>query len=234
MNNGQALVQAAVSTVANLAGKPNVFGTAPFYLEADRANTRCSQFFRFLVLRHFCSSEQSFFWFSEFFGANRPNAAQIFNAGKPHFVKTIPEVKAGDVLSITYDAPQNGNTGHTAIVAGPPKRDAHGYTVPVVDSCRTSHGQGDTRYSVLKDGTAEHRGGIGAGHMRLLCDGDGKELTGFAWHTGVESKPCYNNHGQHILIWRLPEQWKPFNPKASDNGSISTPSANIDKEKDHG
>lgn len=231
MNNNQVLAQSAVSTVANLAGKPNTFGAAPFYLEADRANTRCSQLFRFLVQRHFDLSDQEFF---AFFGRYFPNAAQIFDAGKPHFVKMIPEVKAGDVLSIAYDSVQSGNTGHTAIVAGPPVRDARGYVVPVVDSCRTSHGEGDTRYSILKDGTVEHRGGIGAGHMRLLCDGDGKELTGFAWHRGIASAPCYNNHGQHILIWRLPDQWKPFNARPDEHGTIATTPANIDKEKSNG
>src|SRR5262249_50702701 len=91
------------------------------------------------------------------FGKKRPQARDYHDAIlRLHGVTRIRELKnarPGDVLAIRYP-PGAGNTGHTMLVASPPRlRKAskplvdgtQQWEVEVIDSSRSGHGPADTR-----------------------------------------------------------------------------------------
>jgi hypothetical protein len=144
------------------------------------------------------------------FGAKFPTASRFFestNRGILLKASTVQEIQAGDVGSIKYYPAKVGATGHVFLVVSEPRLlpEPFGtmqvYALDIVDSCRSSHGVGDTRR--LK--TGEDTGGVGRGTMRLLVK-DSK-VQGYMWSSSGASEVLLNGKGQDIVFGEVPKLW---------------------------
>ena len=103
----------------------------------------------------------------------------------------VPDVLAGDIIAVRYEADAN-NTGHVMIVDAGPRE--HAETAPVatgltqweiavIDVSNAGHGAGDSR----RDVSGTFRGGIGRGVVRVYADANG-EIAGYTVSASARSQ----------------------------------------------
>jgi hypothetical protein len=224
MKNGNALAERAMHYVKGLAGSENSFASENehAYLQDDPfcARTRCSSFLR-LILRDTFDVPDTL-WIATF-GRSWPRAVDFHAAATRRLlprVERIEELRAGDLGFIGYDVERNGFTGHAFIVMSTPMLAAEKfgaldvYGVDVVDSCRSSHGPGDTRFV----GLGNERGGIGCGRMRIVSGGTGAPA-GYLWSARDASELMLNGKGQEVVFCRVPSEWKPRDAAQKEIGN---------------
>jgi hypothetical protein len=134
---------------------------------------------------------------SDWLKANRPLAKHyheaIANERGFQKIATLPDVRPGDILAISYPAgAKENNTGHVMLVAGTPKQrtatapiveQTLQWEVPVIDESETGHGTTDTRHN--DDHTSSN--GLGHGVLRIYTERHGR-VAGYAWSTQKVSK----------------------------------------------
>jgi hypothetical protein len=158
------------------------------------------------------------------FQSKKPNARMFYHAARMRMLPTdrgfVHEIKPGDLGFICYDENRNGFSGHAFLVVTEPlKTDRvsesglEEWLVGVIDSSRTSHGPGDTRFN---EKTGEHTGGIGQGTMRLLSRSvrvEGfptepfNEIKGYKWRGVGNSEECLLGKGQNMIMASVPREW---------------------------
>ena len=209
--NRERLRDAAEIIVASLRGKPNTFELGAATLTKDAARTSCSTFLAAILRRTF--EVPNTLWVA-LFGKPSPRArdfATAFDHGMLPHVTNVRDIKPGMLGAISYDDERGGMSGHCFIVSEPPVEHApHGqwtkYRMMVIDSCRTSHGIGDSRAAIP--------GGIGRGIMGLFADKTGK-IVGYTWSLALDSEVMHNGQGQRISFADVPSEWI---PKENQNG----------------
>jgi len=211
MSSRKRLRDAAEILVASLRGKTNTFELGAATLTSDLARTSCSTFLSAILRRTF--DINSVVW-AALFGKPSPRArdfAMTFERGLLPPIRSVKDLRAGMLGAIRYDDDRGGMSGHCFIVSEPPVvHGTHGqwtkYRLMVIDSCRTSHGIGDTRASTA--------GGIGRGIMGLYADKTDK-IVGYTWSLAADSEVMHNDQGQRISFADVPSDWI---PKENQNG----------------
>lgn len=214
--NEARLLKAALEYVEHLPAEHNVFsadGENAFLHRAPwAANTRCSSFIRLLLNECFDLDPKIF---GATFGTLRPRAvdfARTVQAGLLPAATNIRAIRKGCLGFIAYGMMRNGFSGHSFIVAGTPEKlverwgELEMFSVEVVDSSRTSHGVGDTRYVQGQGGPLE-LGGVGRGTMRIVAHPNGT-VRGYSWSTRSDSEVMLNGEGQEMVFCALPVGWK--------------------------
>jgi hypothetical protein len=122
--------------------------------------------------------------------ASKYYAAIVAQRGFRH-IKKISDFLPGDILAIYYPLDKS-NTGHVMVIAGAPQKIAGGnpfidgteqWQVEIIDSSKSPHWKGDTRWK----GDKQLYDGLGKGVLRLYS-GDNGEIAGYAWSLSPKSK----------------------------------------------
>lgn len=159
------------------------------------------------------------------FGCTSPHAAKYHDAIEVEdgfvLIESIAEVRAGDILAISYlDAGCEvlscgsftgcPSSGHVAIVAAAPTPRAATspviagtaqYSLTIIDSSASYHGPADTRYQAEAGGANDQ--GVGRGAMRLYVDSVDPEhpVVGYSWSTSSGST-FYPHSARDLVIGR--------------------------------
>lgn len=192
--------------VDQLEGKQNIFG-AGAAITPDGATTTCSTFLT-LVLKEMYDVNPVV-WVA-LFGDKWPRARDYYSAFSGLLLGgnsdvALEDIQKGTLAAIGYVDDREGMSGHCFICLGRPiatRRlfgDLEEYSIEIVDSCRSHHGEGDTRI--------EKPGGIGIGIMALLVDTK-KEVQGYRWSLSVASELMHNGRGQRIAFANIPADWR--------------------------
>lgn len=179
------------------------------------AKVDCSGFLDALLQRSYSYDAAQF---KKWLGASRPTARRYHNAiaeGKGfEQVAKLTDARPGDILAIKYKQPENTNTGHVMLVAGPilamepaePRiAGTRQWEVPVIDSSMSGHGKTDTRHG--KGEMGKDHTGVGRGVIRLYTDTAGK-VAGYTWSSYAKSK-FQPPDEHHLIIGRLRPDFKP-------------------------
>jgi hypothetical protein len=122
--------------------------------------------------------------------ASKYYASIVAQRGFRH-LKKIGDILPGDILAIYYPSDKS-NTGHVMVIAELPQKISGGqplvdgteqWQVVIIDSSRSPHWKGDTRW---KDGKTKYDG-LGRGLLRLYSGGNG-EIAGYTWSLSPKSK----------------------------------------------
>jgi hypothetical protein len=106
-------------------------------------------------------------------------------------IKRISDVLPGDILAIYYPSDKS-NTGHVMVIAESPQKIRGGqplvdgteqWQVVIIDSSKSPHWKGDTRWKSEK----YKYDGLGKGILRLYSDNNG-EVAGYAWSLSPKSE----------------------------------------------
>lgn len=180
-------------------GKHNKYGRPSYltyhqtlYRKLAGAQTQCSSFFTLLMRRaYFLDSEDIRNWVEDV----SPNAATWHDAilYENHFIKRekIWDIEAGDVFAMRYSS-GSSSSGHMGLVSIKPKpryptkpliNGTFQYSLRIIDSSRTGHGEHDTR----RDDKGVLWGGIGEGTMRIYTD-DKSKVIGYTWSLSPHSR----------------------------------------------
>ncbi len=159
---------------------------------APQCRTDCSGFIDAL-LKHIYGLKSA--QLKEWFGTGRPVAKDYYAViAAEHGFRRIPlvsQVRAGDLLAVTYPSGST-NTGHVMLVADAPRpREATApivagtrqWEVTVIDESESGHGKTDTRHNPDKS----MRDGLGRGVLRIYTDAAG-QIAGYSWSTLKASK----------------------------------------------
>jgi hypothetical protein len=205
------LVATAQEYVNNLRPENNRFLGGEAYLNRSPwdARTMCSSFIRLLINQVY---DVSPVLFTATFSTLKP-AAKDFHAaaaaGVIPVVTDILDVGPGHLGFIRYEELRNGFTGHSFLVVATPVHtderfgDLEVWQVKVIDSARSSHGVGDTRFRDFQ----EDASGIGQGVLRLVTRD--RKVVGYLWKGAGNSELLLNGKGQSILVAGIPPEWKP-------------------------
>lgn len=184
-------------------GKPDILFSVPYRCHAD-----CSGFLDEL-LRHSYgySSEQ----FQDWFGRERPTAGNYYDAIAKQVifepVTGFRNVRPGDILAVKYEHPKEKSTGHVMLIAGSARSiiataplipETDQWQIPVIDSARSGHGNGDTRHARGIDG--KDHDGLGEGILRVYTDRKGDAI-GYTW--SLHGKHLLRHPTEKMLIGRL-------------------------------
>jgi hypothetical protein len=224
---------AAVSPIAHAQADPRVAAAERLVGALDLANTDyehgrgsitwdgtvashtdCSGFIDHLLMRVDGYSADDF---RRWFGKARPTADRYHDAiveGRGFVaVRAVPDLRAGDLIAIKY-LTRHDNTGHVMLVVEPPRRHAASaplvdgttrWSVAVIDSSESGHGDTDTRHHRGADG--RDHDGLGRGVFRLYADGRG-EVAGFAWSTLKVSR-FVQPEDEHVVLGRFAPGFRP-------------------------
>jgi hypothetical protein len=122
--------------------------------------------------------------------ASKYYASIVAQRGFRH-IKKLTDVLPGDILAIYY-AYDKSNTGHVMVIAGLPRKIGSGqplvdgteqWQVLIIDSSRSPHWKGDTRWK----GEKPEYDGLGKGMLRLYSGSNG-EIAGYTWSLSPKSK----------------------------------------------
>ena len=176
------IAEDALKVVEDLKGKPNVFALGESNITPEGARSSCSTFLSWML--GVVPRRASTF------------ASQIRN-GVMTRITEVGKVRAGMVGAIRYSEERDGMSGHCFLVVSAPRPSGsqNEWHLGIVDSCRTHHGNGDTRVKAP--------GGIGRGYMLLLTDKKGT-IQGYRWSTSVFSPAVKNSDTEEILIGSIP------------------------------
>jgi len=157
--------------------------------------------------------QRSYGWgpeqFRRWLGRARPVASSYHDAIDTERgfrrIAAVGEIQPGDLIAIRYPD-GSPNSGHIMVVAGAPQAHVASapavagtaqWTVEVIDSSQSGHGNADNRYL----GNHRFRAGIGHGRLRLYADGAGR-ITGYSWSTQANSE-YYTPDQRHLVVGRL-------------------------------
>ena len=175
------LAEDAIAIVDQLYGRPNVFALGPAQISREGATSSCSSFLS---------------WLLQVVPRRAAEFGRQIKDGPIRRETDIRKVKAGDIGAIVYAQEREGMSGHCFFIMQKPGEIRRGeWMIEVVDSCRTSHGPGDTRYHAP--------GGIGRGYMVLLTDEKGI-IQGYKWSNSPLSPRVMNSDLEEILIGVIP------------------------------
>lgn len=173
------IVKRALDVVDRLKGKPNRFELGPARLAEglEFATSSCSSLLSWLL--------------------DYPRQIRARDFGARILPRArVQDIREGDIGAIIYSEDRDGMSGHCFLIVSTPSQARTGeWVIGVVDSCRTSHGAGDTRESAP--------GGIGRGYMTLLTGDDGI-VTGYKWALSPLSKRMLNGPDERIVVGVLP------------------------------
>lgn len=174
-----------------------------------QCHTDCSGFLNALF-------GQSYGWEKAYFkvwlGVSRPYAYHYFDAimaGNGFApIHQINDVQPGDIIAIRYvdRSEHDNNTGHCMLVADTPHgltpkpllvNGTNQYTVRVIDSSKSPHGNDDSR----RISDSQEYDGLGQGNLRLYADNEGN-VVGYSWST-QRPKPGFNPLENPVAIGRL-------------------------------
>lgn len=206
MDNTAHLYAMANAYLTALEGKPNAFVLVKPSLSFQAARTSCSTFLSKLIRQSFDLPRILFP--AIFFEARARDFATACERTITPVTKW-QDIRPGTIGAVRYDELRMGMSGHCWIVAGPARLIGnHGELsvreLPIIDSCRSSHGPGDTRYSI-RSGVPHEAGGIGRGVMRLLTQGSA--VKGYSWSLQPGSEYMHNGLGQTVVFGAIPETW---------------------------
>lgn len=185
-----------------------------FQREPPRAVTRCSSFLTGVLKEAY---PKFIPMVREILRRTAPYAfdyAVAIEKGTFTHIHDVSAVRPGDLLSVEYEGGENamGFTGHCAIIASVPEdrgvfAGMRLWHVEIIDSCRSSHGPGDTRYVLptQMSGKATETGGVGLGSMRILTERDSNDPVGYSWSDQSYSPGMFNGKGQMMRIARFPD-----------------------------
>jgi len=155
--------------------------------------------------------------FRRWFGKGRPTADRYHDAiADGHgfvAVRSIDELRSGDLIAIKY-LTRHDNTGHVMLVAEAPRRrmptpplldGTTQWSVAVIDSSESGHGDTDTRHHRGADG--RDHDGLGRGVFRLYGDAHGG-VAGFAWSTLKVSRFVAPDD-EHVVLGRFVPAFRP-------------------------
>jgi hypothetical protein len=146
-------------------------------------------------------------------GDARPKASGYYAAiidqrGFTH-IKKVSDIKAGDIIAISYPYGKS-DSGHVMIVASPPEKisqikplidQADQWMVLIIDSSKSPHWKPDTRW----DGATSYDG-LGKGPLRIYSKDDG-DIAGYTWSLSPKSK--FNSRQDHpIAAGRLDPKFR--------------------------
>lgn len=145
----------------------------------------CSGFMNALLSKTYkLTSENILIWT----GTKRPLAKTYHQmiVAENHFQKInkLSEIQKGDILAVLY---RDGGetTGHVMLVtSGPIEVGLNDWSVEIIDSSKSGHGEQDTRYNPINN---TYTDGLGMGHLRVFSN-DQKEVIGYAWSFDLNSK----------------------------------------------
>ena len=148
--------------------------------------------------------------FEKWMGKRRPYAEDYHDAiaeqQKFRLIRSIGDVRPGDIIAIRYPPGTNENTGHLMIVAEAPvarkptkpQIDGAGqWEVSIIDSSESGHGKTDTRHKP----DATFGSGVGQGIFRIYTKPNG-DIVGYSWSTFANSD-YYDMETRHLVIGRL-------------------------------
>lgn len=201
------LAQKCFDVVNDLQGKPNVFGS-PAVIDKNGATTSCSSLGTLMLAKY----EVPLVLWTALFGRSWPRAREYFNSFDRLMLgdddaTALKGVGSGTLAAIGYDEDRETMSGHfficldTPIATGHRYGDLTEYSVRVFDSCRSSHGEDDTRWT-----PTGAKGGIGIGKMALLVDDLG-DVKGYRWSLSVASEVMHNGRGQSLAFANIPADW---------------------------
>lgn len=141
----------------------------------------------------------------DWLGSPSPSAAVYFDAIDDgngfRRVLRVEDIRAGDIVAISYPTITDGLSGHVVIARRAPRRltaasplvpGTTQYELAIVDSTSTPHGTGDTRT----------RGdGAGFGLIRVYADGS-RNVAGYTWSTAAGSV-YYSTSLRPIMVGRF-------------------------------
>jgi hypothetical protein len=182
---------------------PGIDGATEYGLHSD-----CSDFVALLLEHsyHFTPRQMRALTGKERPLANTWHDAIEAGRGGLSEVKTVSEVRPGNILAIRYP-PGEADTGHVMLVDGPPVRREPSapvepgtvqWDVTVIDSSKSGHGPTDTRHRHA-DGTSDT--GVGRGVVRLYSNPDGT-VAGYSWSDSAKSE-FRAQSDRHLIIGRL-------------------------------
>lgn len=210
MTKQHPLVRTAEMHVRNLKDKPNRFGLGKITINANEAFTSCSTFHGAMLLHTYDVDPAVF---RALFGSRYPRARsfqQTYSAGNVFPAATkLADIQPGTVGAIGYEEDRDGMSGHCLIVVEKPRPTGavwgadREYSVRVVDSCKSSHGEDDTRWNG-KVGT----GGVGMGNMRILVSNN-DSIVAHSWSVSFDSQVVYNGDGLELAFANIPSNWSP-------------------------
>lgn len=178
------------------------------------SHTDCSGFIDHLLMHDDGLAADDF---KRWFGSKRPTAERYHDAvveGRGFTrLGSVTELRPGDLIAIKY-LTRHDNTGHIMLVIEAPQRmnptppyidGTLQWSVAVIDSSESGHGNTDTRHK-RGDGGHDHDG-LGRGVFRLYANAQG-QVTGFAWSTLKASK-FVAPEDEHLVLGRLTPGFHP-------------------------
>ena len=190
----------------------NVYAGLPSYINLDdsdpSARTQCATFVsRLWKFSYGITDKQLRAWLHSdlVWGEDYYNHI-VANNGFQH-IKFIQDVAIGDIMAMKYERTAF-NTGHVMLIRHLEKRDPPTpplvdntvqWTVKIIDSTKTHHMQGDSRYK------PNPPGGIGSGYCRLYSDAATGLLVGYTWSTW-DRTVYYGEGGPRLLAVGRPTQ----------------------------
>lgn len=132
---------------------------------------------------------------------NRPLAGDFYDYFMNHgtsseywvMINNFAEVQPGDIIAVKYYDPnnQNNTTGHIMIAHSSPKKLVNKeYSLFVIDSAQSGHGQDSRQY-------ASNNNGIGKGLMWFGVDANGKPIY-YRWSGATNCKYCINDAADDV------------------------------------
>lgn len=179
----------AADLVTHVAPENNEYGSPGYVTWAYvggqleyRNRSLCTTFVTQVIKHAYALSNDEL---KRWFGSTSPNVALYHSTITREIgfkrVEAVGDIKAGDILAITYPE----GSGHVALAAGtaalrspiyPVISGTSQYELPVMDSSSSGHGMTDTRRQA--NGTWHQ--GVGKGTMRLYADSAGT-IVGYSW-----------------------------------------------------
>lgn len=208
MNTVHPLVTTVNKQIDHLRDKINRFAISKTTYNTTEAVTSCSTYQIISFMQAYKIDADDIV---SLFGSKWPRARAFQWAYSKSAQPTIDKIKPGTLGAIGYKEDREGMSGHCFIVMASPVATGamwgknREFKVRVADSCRSSHGEGDTRYRFGASGPL-HLGGIGIGTMRLLADEAGN-VVGHSWSVSIESEVVYNGDGLELAFANVPSTW---------------------------
>ena len=202
--------------VAHIAPDKNDYASSPTYVYWAGVNgavayenrTQCSSFVTRLL-------KQAYGWtdndFTQWFNSTSPSAALYHDAIEAqngfNIISNIHDIQKGDILAVEYNEEDAKATGHVMMAdniaklrtaTDPIIANTQQYEIKIIDSSKTGHGSGDTRFIA----TDTWDSGVGLGKLRLYADNAGT-LVGYTWSTAKTSVYYNLQSSRHMVIGRL-------------------------------
>jgi len=206
----------ADNLVAHITPEKNEYANNPTYVYWAGVNgsvtyenrTQCSSFVTRLL-------KQAYGWtdsdFTQWFNSTSPSAALYHDAIEAQngftTVTDISDIQKGDILAVKYNEEDATATGHVMMAdniavartaTNPIIANTQQYEINIIDSSKTGHGNGDSRFLAASTWDS----GVGRGKLRLYADNTGT-VVGYTWSTAKTSVYYHLQSTRHLVIGRL-------------------------------